>query len=174
MATVAELKAALKDALARSGALGQVRARVRAEVFAALDDPGEPRPAAPRETLLLNELIREYLEFHRYSSSASVFVAESGQPDVPLGRAFLASELNVTEDPGSRSAPLLYGILAQLLRGNEEKVPGAFPRAPSLSRSKWTVSKPSNQRSQTETVPESGYVAGVRLEDTWGSQGIHK
>ncbi|XP_039223846.1 centrosomal protein 20 isoform X3 [Crotalus tigris] len=75
MATVAELKAALKEALARRGALGQVRARVRAEVFAALDDPGEPRPAAPRETLLLNELIREYLQFHRHNASASVFLA---------------------------------------------------------------------------------------------------
>ncbi|XP_063171069.1 centrosomal protein 20 [Candoia aspera] len=174
MATVAELKAALKDALARSGALGQVRARVRAEVFAVLDDPGEPRPAVPRETLLLNELIREYLQFHRYSSSASVFLAESGQPEIPLGREFLANELNIVEEPSSRSVPLLYGILTQLLRGSEKTVPHMFPRAPSLSCSKWTVSKPSHQRSQTETVPESGHVAGVRLEDMWDSQGIHK
>ncbi|XP_039223844.1 centrosomal protein 20 isoform X2 [Crotalus tigris] len=145
MATVAELKAALKEALARRGALGQVRARVRAEVFAALDDPGEPRPAAPRETLLLNELIREYLQFHRHNASASVFLAESGQPEIPLDREFLAKELHVVEDPSSRSVPLLYGILTQLLQGNEEKpLTHMFPRAPSLAPSKWTTSKPSN------------------------------
>ncbi|XP_034297344.1 centrosomal protein 20 [Pantherophis guttatus] len=141
MATVAELKAALKEALGRSGALGQVRARVRAEVFAALDDPGEPRPAAPRETLLLNELIREYLQFQRFHSSASVFLAESGQPEIPLDRDFLAKELHVVEDPSSRSVPLLYGILTQLLQGNEDKGP---PRAPSGAPSKWTTGKPSN------------------------------
>ncbi|XP_026539113.1 lisH domain-containing protein FOPNL-like [Notechis scutatus] len=144
MATVAELKAALKEALARSGALGQVRARVRAEVFATLDDPGEPRPAASRETLLLNELIREYLQFHRYNSSASVFLAESGQPEIPLDRDFLAKELHVVEDPSSRSVPLLYGILTQLLRGNEEKGPPTSPGGPSVAPSKWTTSKPSH------------------------------
>lgn len=61
-----------------------MRARVRAEVFAALDDPGEPRPAAPRETLLLNELIREYLQFHRHNASASVFLA--GEAASPAGQ----------------------------------------------------------------------------------------
>ncbi|XP_013925286.1 PREDICTED: lisH domain-containing protein FOPNL [Thamnophis sirtalis] len=130
MATVAELKAALKEALGRSGALGQVRARVRAEVFAALDDPGEPRPAAPRETLLLNELIREYLQFQRFHCSASVFLAESGQPEIPLDRDFLAKELHVVEDTSSRSVPLLYGILTQLLQGSEEKAPPHVPQRP--------------------------------------------
>ncbi|XP_070616354.1 LOW QUALITY PROTEIN: centrosomal protein 20 [Erythrolamprus reginae] len=139
MATVAELKAALQESLSRSGALGSVRARVRAEVLAALDDPGQPRPAAPRETLLLNELIREYLRFHRYSASASVFRAESGQPEAPLDRDFLARELRVVEDASSRSVPLLYGILARLLQGHEEKAsPHATLAAPSVAPPKWT------------------------------------
>ncbi|XP_048348351.1 centrosomal protein 20 isoform X3 [Sphaerodactylus townsendi] len=103
MATITELKAVLKDTLEKRGALGQIKARIRAEVFNALDDQTEPRPPLSHENLLINELIREYLEFNKYKYAASVLTAESGQPEVPLDRDFLVKELNVVEDPKSRS-----------------------------------------------------------------------
>uniref|UniRef100_A0A8C5SJ02 FGFR1 oncogene partner (FOP) N-terminal dimerisation domain-containing protein n=1 Tax=Laticauda laticaudata TaxID=8630 RepID=A0A8C5SJ02_LATLA len=119
IATVAKLKAALKETLARGGALGQVRACLQAEVFATLDDLGKPRPAASHETLLMNELIREYLQFHQYNSSTSVFLAEFSQPEIPLDRDFLAKELHVVEDPCSRSMTILVhsGMLLKTLTG---------------------------------------------------------
>ncbi|KAM9057733.1 centrosomal protein 20 isoform 1-T2 [Megaptera novaeangliae] len=98
MATVAELKAVLKDTLEKRGVLGHLKARIRAEVFNALDDESEPRPSLSHENLLINELIREYLEFNKYKYTASVLIAESGQPIVPLDRQFLIRELNAFEE----------------------------------------------------------------------------
>ncbi|GAB1300028.1 Centrosomal protein 20 [Apodemus speciosus] len=76
MATVTELKAVLKDTLERRGVLGHLKARIRAEVFSALDDDREPRPSLSHENLLINELIREYLEFNKYKYTASVLMAD--------------------------------------------------------------------------------------------------
>ncbi|XP_017896437.1 PREDICTED: lisH domain-containing protein FOPNL isoform X2 [Capra hircus] len=76
MATVAELKAVLKDTLEKRGVLGHLKARIRAEVFSALDDESEPRPSLSHENFLINELIREYLEFNKYKYTASVLIAE--------------------------------------------------------------------------------------------------
>ncbi|XP_019663317.1 lisH domain-containing protein FOPNL isoform X2 [Ailuropoda melanoleuca] len=76
MATVAELKAVLKDTLEKRGVLGLLKARIRAEVFSALDDESEPRPPLSHENLLINELIREYLEFNKYKYTASVLISD--------------------------------------------------------------------------------------------------
>ncbi|XP_034363844.1 centrosomal protein 20 isoform X2 [Arvicanthis niloticus] len=107
MATVTELKAVLKDTLEKRGVLGHLKARIRAEVFNALDDEREPRPSLSHENLLINELIREYLEFNKYKYTASVLIAESGQPVVPLDRQFLIRELNAFEESKDNSIPLL-------------------------------------------------------------------
>ncbi|PNI11137.1 FOPNL isoform 6 [Pan troglodytes] len=73
MATVAELKG---GHLGKKGVLGHLKARIRAEVFNALDDDREPRPSLSHENLLINELIREYLEFNKYKYTASVLIAD--------------------------------------------------------------------------------------------------
>nr|XP_056722386.1 centrosomal protein 20 [Euleptes europaea] len=168
MATISELKAVLKDTLEKRGTLGQIKARIRGEVFNALDDQSEPRPPLSRENLLINELIREYLEFNKYKYAASVLTAESGQPEVPLDRDFLVKELNVVEDPNSRSVPLLYGIVAQLLLSDrEEKARQTFPGSSSLQLSRWNFGKAANQRRPMAAVSEL-----ARLEDPSIFQGI--
>ncbi|XP_053327095.1 centrosomal protein 20 isoform X2 [Spea bombifrons] len=116
----------LKDMLEKRGVMGQLKASVRAEVFEALDDRSEPRPTLSHENLLINELIREYLEFNKYKYTASVLTAETGLSDIPLDRQFLLRELNVVDDSNSRSVPLLYGILSHLLQGHEK---GQNPKA---------------------------------------------
>ncbi|XP_075035859.1 centrosomal protein 20 isoform X2 [Mixophyes fleayi] len=103
MATVSDLKAVLTDTLDKRGVLGQLKARVRSEVFAALDDQSEPRPELSHENLLINEMIREYLAFNKYKYTASVLTAETGLPDIPLDRSFLARELNLVEDSNAQS-----------------------------------------------------------------------
>ncbi|XP_037546205.1 lisH domain-containing protein FOPNL [Nematolebias whitei] len=112
MATMSELKTAVRDTLESRGVLCQLKARIRAEVFGALDDQREPRPLLSHENLLINELIREYLEFNKYRHTASVLTAESGQPEAALDRHFLADELKVSEDASSKSVPLLYGLVS--------------------------------------------------------------
>ena len=65
----------VKDTLENRGVLNQVKARIRAEVFDALNDAGEAKPGLSNENLLINELIRDYLEFNNYKYSASVLQA---------------------------------------------------------------------------------------------------
>uniref|UniRef100_A0A1A7Z452 Centrosomal protein 20 n=1 Tax=Iconisemion striatum TaxID=60296 RepID=A0A1A7Z452_9TELE len=121
MATISELKSAVRETLESRGVLGQLKARIRAEVFSALDDQREPRPPLSRENLLINELILEYLEFNKYTYTASVLTAESGQPEVPFDRQFLANELKITEDPSSKTVPLLYGLVSHFLNNGENR-----------------------------------------------------
>ncbi|XP_029990289.1 centrosomal protein 20 [Sphaeramia orbicularis] len=119
MASVTEMKCAVRETLESRGVLGQLKARIRAEVFRALDDEHRPRPPLSHENLLINELIREYLEFNKYRHTASVLTAESGQPEVPLDRQFLANELKVAEDASSKSVPLLYGLVSHFVNSGD-------------------------------------------------------
>lgn len=65
-ATIEELKDVLRETLENRGALGSVRAHLRAEVSNALEDRSSAqRPDISNENLIINELIREYLVFNR-------------------------------------------------------------------------------------------------------------
>uniref|UniRef100_A0A1A8GXA1 Centrosomal protein 20 n=1 Tax=Nothobranchius korthausae TaxID=1143690 RepID=A0A1A8GXA1_9TELE len=121
MATMSELKSAVRETLEARGVLGQLKARIRAEVFSALDDQREPRPPLSHENLLINELIREYLEFNKYRYTASVLTAEAGQPEASLDRQFLANEMKITEDPSSKTVPLLYGLVSHFLNSGDNR-----------------------------------------------------
>ena len=62
----------VKETLEARGTLGQIRARIRAEVYNALDDPTDDKPEISSENFIINELILEYLEFNKYKYAASV------------------------------------------------------------------------------------------------------
>ena len=65
----------VREALASRGVLGEVRARLRAEVFRSLDNEDNDRLPLSNENTFINELVREYLEFNRYNYAASVLRA---------------------------------------------------------------------------------------------------
>ena len=110
-----DLKNALKETLQNRGVLGGLKAAIRSEIFAALDDQEVSRPRLNDENLLINELIREYLIHNNYNHSLSVFLAESGQPTNPvMERVHMARELKISEDARSRSVPLMYGLVRGL------------------------------------------------------------
>ncbi|KAE8911602.1 hypothetical protein PF005_g19286 [Phytophthora fragariae] len=122
-ASLSDLKEVLKDTLAARGSLDQIKARIRAEIFAALDDQDVPKPKLSNENLIINELIREYFEYNGYRHALSVFLPESGQPaEKPFDRQFLSSELNMTEDPRFTHVPLLYSIVASLQQSGTQEV----------------------------------------------------
>ena len=73
----------MKETLENRGVLGQVKAKVRAEVFNALDDRSESKPPLSNENVLINELIREYLQFNQYRYTESVLV--SGVQQIQFG-----------------------------------------------------------------------------------------
>ena len=80
-----ELKDVLRETLENRGALGSVRAHLRAEVSNALEDrTGLARPEISDENLIINELIREYLVFNRYRSTQRAPPRERSARDAPL------------------------------------------------------------------------------------------
>jgi lisH domain-containing protein FOPNL len=112
MAGLGELKDALRETLEARGSLQQVKARIRAEIYNALDDDVQPRPQLSNENLVINELVREYLAYNDYKHTLSVLIPETGQPADPLDQGFLAQDLGVTN--ASPAVPLLYTIVNNL------------------------------------------------------------
>ena len=53
------------------------------------------------ENLLIIELIREWLRFNQFTSTHSVFMAETGAPVVPLDRPELSTLVGVADDAQS-------------------------------------------------------------------------
>ncbi len=98
MSSVDELKVVLGEALENRGVASEVKSRLRAEVFSILEDSSFEKPRLSQENLLLNELIREYMDFNHYRYSKAVFLKETNQPKEPLNREIVASELHIKED----------------------------------------------------------------------------
>ncbi|KAL8582305.1 Centrosomal protein 20 [Nucella lapillus] len=86
MASAAELTEVVKKNLEQRGVLNQVKARIRAEVYNAIDRPADNRPVISNENILINELIREYLDFNKYHYTSSLLTAESGMAKEPFDR----------------------------------------------------------------------------------------
>ena len=109
MSSITELHDAVLSSLKKSGKLDPLTAQIRAEIFHMLtkDQPQTESIPLCRENFIINELIREYLQFNGYSNSLSVFLRETGQPDDPMNRQFLAQSLNII--PHSQ-IPLLYSM----------------------------------------------------------------
>ena len=84
MATLDDLKNVLKETLDKRGVLAQIKAKIRAEIFASLEHEGAGKPKLSQENLLINELIREYMQYNGYLHALSVFTHESGQPSDPI------------------------------------------------------------------------------------------
>ncbi|XP_043945096.1 centrosomal protein 20 isoform X2 [Protopterus annectens] len=166
MATIAELKSVLKESLEKRGVMGQLKARIRAEIFSALDDQNEPRPVLSHENLLINELILEYLEYNKYKYTASVLKAESGQPEVPLDRQFLTSELNVVEDSSARSVPLLYGITSHFMNTSRDgHGHGKVPQDSSFPASRRSAVRLPGEGNVVGGISEPGRISGVSFGD---------
>ncbi|KAJ3098868.1 hypothetical protein HDU97_003681 [Phlyctochytrium planicorne] len=56
---------AVKESLESRGVLADMRAKLRAEIFKTIHDHGS-RPDPAFETMVINELILEYLDFNGY------------------------------------------------------------------------------------------------------------
>ena len=92
----------LKDALDNKGVVNEVKAKLRAEVFSILDDNLYEKPKSSQENLLINELIREYMDFNYLKYSKSVFLKETNQPNDAINREIIAAELHIKEDNTTR------------------------------------------------------------------------
>jgi lisH domain-containing protein FOPNL len=107
--TLADLHDAVVGSLEKNGRYKQLQAEIRAHLFELLTNESQ-RPTSPSpDDFLINELIREYLDFNGYTNSLSVFVRETASPGDPMNRDFLGQALNVTPH---RHIPILYSLTA--------------------------------------------------------------
>jgi lisH domain-containing protein FOPNL len=112
MASLEDLKNVLKETLESKGVLNDIKAKIRAEIFTALDADNAGKPKLSNENMIINEMIREYLEYNRYYNTLSVLVTESGQPvEPPFDKEYLHKKFSIAGSKGSGQAnvPLLYG-----------------------------------------------------------------
>lgn len=108
-----ELVEAMKESLERDGALSRLRAELRYNLMSKMvhremnDKKGKDSlPVPPKEVALLNEMIKEYLDFMGYKFSASVFEEESQVSKSSVGRAKTAAALGL-KNIDRKSAPVL-------------------------------------------------------------------
>ena len=83
MASLEDLKNVLRETLEQKGVLNEVKAKIRAEIFTALDSDNAGKPPLSNENMIINEMIREYLEYNKYYNTSSVLITETGQPHEP-------------------------------------------------------------------------------------------
>ena len=112
----------LKERLRQRGTLMDIKARIRGEVLAALDDKPTERKDVPVENVVINELIREYLVFNGYLRTVSVFLPEARLASTSdFDRDFLAKECGVVPAVKNKvenkpPLPLLYKMRDELVR----------------------------------------------------------
>jgi lisH domain-containing protein FOPNL len=111
MSSVEELKNALKETLEQRGVLNQIKAIMRQEIYEAIESDDSPKPQLSKENLIINELIKDYLNYNNLSHTSSVFQSETGQPKDEYDRNSLSKELNIIENEANKQQPLLYSIL---------------------------------------------------------------
>ncbi|XP_012250834.2 centrosomal protein 20 [Athalia rosae] len=115
MATEKDLMNAVRDSLEADGQLGRIKAEMRTEVMKLLEGGGKHkksnRLSPPHDVLVLNELIREYLDWIGYKYTSTVLIAECELSKQPMERTFLAQDLGVKETDKSKSLPLLFSLI---------------------------------------------------------------
>ncbi|GBN93303.1 LisH domain-containing protein FOPNL [Araneus ventricosus] len=129
MATARDLKDVLKESLAKSGVLSEIRARIRAEVFNVLQDETEPPPPISNENVFINELIREYLIYNGYLFTESVLLAESGHPQFRLERELLKERLRMKPVEEADELPLLYSLVSYFSKESKPSTSADVPTA---------------------------------------------
>lgn len=70
----------MRESLESDGVLGRVKAEMRTEVMRLLDGPSDTsnritKIESPRNVILMNELIREYLDWIGYKYTSSILIA---------------------------------------------------------------------------------------------------
>jgi lisH domain-containing protein FOPNL len=129
MSTLDELQIALHNVLESRGTLNSIRSQLRSDIYHSLQGNSQEnesdntinhtKPQLSNINLMINELIREYLEYNQYAYTKSVLVSESNMThQAAFTHSFLAQQLKIHEsnNPNGR-IPLLYSIIAMCMNG---------------------------------------------------------
>ena len=118
-----ELFKAVTDSLQEKGVLGDLSAIVRAHVLHILkqDEPTEAKNLLKTNThnFVINELVKEYLEWNNLKHAKDVLVLESGHPQESLTRSQLEEVLNIKTGLNASKVPLLYTLVSAFTKKSD-------------------------------------------------------
>ena len=121
-----ELFEAVEEVLKEKGVLDQLTCQVRAEILQVLktsfatqktaskEKKNETPSASPSSNFIVNELIKEYLDYNGYQNTADILAIESNLPKKRITRVELETSLKVHSGPNAKQVPLLYSIVSDL------------------------------------------------------------
>ncbi|OXB57477.1 hypothetical protein ASZ78_009254 [Callipepla squamata] len=173
-----ELRDLLVQTLESSGVLNKIKAELRAAVFLALEEQEKVENKAPlvneslknflstKDGRLVAGLVAEFLRFFNLDFTLAVFQPESSTLNGLDDRENLARDLGITEGEGTVGGPLLLDVVRKC---QQKKVSGNEEVAPVLSDDLCSVSKSSDGRLSTHSVPSK--VTEATQSDTSVSSG---
>ena len=121
-----ELFEAVEEVLKEKGVLDQLTCQVRAEILQVLktsfatqktaskEKKNEVPSASSSSNFIVNELIKEYLDYNGYQNTADILAIESNLPKKRITRVELETSLKVHSGPNAKQVPLLYSIVSDL------------------------------------------------------------
>ena len=112
-----EFAEAVKESLAERGVLNKLSGEIRTQVLQILkneekSDPNRCQVLKTSENFVINELIKEYLDWNNLTQTRTVLILETGHPNESLSRSQLEEALNVQTGANARQVPLLYSLVA--------------------------------------------------------------
>ena len=120
----AEFVDTIEKALRDKGVLDQLTCKVRAEILQVLKSSlkvKQEKKVIPESTnnFLINEIIKEYLDFNGFKHSADVLSVESGQPTKRVERVDLENALKIHTGPNAKQVPLIYSMVTSFRTKHE-------------------------------------------------------
>lgn len=120
-----ELFEAVEEVLKEKGVLDQLTCQARAEILQVLKTSFATQKTASKEkkevssassssNFIVNELIKEYLDYNGYQNTADILAIESNLPKKRITRVELETSLKVHSGPNAKQVPLLYSIVSDL------------------------------------------------------------
>ena len=105
----------LTRTLEEKGVLDKLTCELRVEVIKLLKEEKilHDKKLNP-ENFVINELIKEYLEWNGLKNTIHVLNVESGHPKEHVSREELETSLNVKTGERSKKVPLLYTLVSSL------------------------------------------------------------
>ena len=125
MASEKELCKSVTESLKENGFLNKMSAEVRKEILSVLKEEQkkhQPSPELSADNFVINELIKEYLEWNNYNQTSDVLSLESGQPKQKISRVELENTINVQCGENSAKIPLLYSLISNIRKWSFDSI----------------------------------------------------
>ena len=119
ISSVSDMKDAVKSRLIQTGSWSDIQARLRAEVFHALNDKTVHPPDKSGNIQLAVELIKDFMHSIKLDSSLSVFSEETGETSDSIDRRKLGADLGIQIVDNEGDVPLLL-LLIQNMKEQEK------------------------------------------------------